>query len=47
MHTANSGADSPALSLDLPEGQCLLAPGCARLAIGRAAQGALSLPVGE
>ena len=47
MHTANSGADSPALSLDLPEGQYLLARGCARLVIGCAAQRALSFPVGE
>ena len=47
MSTANSGADLPAPSLDLPEGQYLLARGCAWLVIGRAAQRALSFPVGE
>ncbi len=47
MPTANSGADLPAPNHDLPEGQYLLARGCARLAVGRAAQRALSFPVGE
>ena len=47
MSTANCGADLPAPKLDLPEGQYLLARGCPRMAIGRAAQRALSLPVGE
>ena len=47
MSTANSGADLLTPNLDLPEGQYLLARGCARLAIGCAAQRALSFPVGE